>query len=143
MKKIVSLTLALLLMLSLALSLVACGETPSDPSAEGSLWDTAIYSSDATVGEGSKTVTVSFTAEGKTVTLTVKTDADNLGAALYALALVNDPSFFDTANGMQASWAKHKAYWAFYIGDAYATSGIDDTAVTGGESFSLVYTVSP
>lgn len=141
MKKIASLSLMLLLLLSLALSVIACGEPAPIP--EVSLWDSATYTADTTVGEGEKTVTVKITAEEKTVTLTVKTDAETLGAALYALELVNDPSFFDTANGMQASWEKHKAYWAFYIGDAFATVGINDATLAGGEHFALVYTVSP
>ena len=131
----------LLLLLSIALFVIACGEPAPTP--EDSLWDSATYTADASVGEGEKTVTVMITAEEKTVTLTVKTEAETLGAALYALELVNDPSFFDTANGMQASWTKDKAYWAFYIGDAYATDGINDVTLAGGESFALVYTVSP
>lgn len=132
----------LLLLLSLALSVIACGE-PAPIPPEASLWDSATYTADTTVGEGEKTVTVKITAEEKTVTLTVKTDAETLGAALYALELVNDPSFFDTANGMQANWEKYKAYWAFYIGDEFASVGINDATLAGGEHFALVYTVSP
>ena len=33
------------------------------------------------------------------------------------------------------------AYWAFYVGDEYASLGVDQTPIADGDSFSLVYTV--
>ena len=81
-----------------------------------------------------------ITAEDTTVTLTVKTDKETLGAALYELELVNDASFFDTLNGMKADWDAHSAYWAFYVGDDYANVGANETVIAGGETYKFVYT---
>lgn len=140
--------LAMLLALFLLFSCSAC--KPQDPAldpqetqGEGSLppiWNSAIYKEDATVGNGSKTVTVDVEAKGHTVILTVKTDAATLGEALYALGLVNDPSFFDTANGIKADWNADSAYWAYFEGDSYMNVGINDTQILGGEYYRLVYT---
>ncbi len=134
MKRIISTAAALVLVLVMLLA-VGC----SQPELTG-LWADATYTEDTTVGSGAKTVTVEISAEETTVTLTVKTDEANLGAALYALELINDPSFFDTLNGMKADWDANSAYWAFYVGDDYATVGVADAAIQGGESYKFVYT---
>lgn len=136
MKRIINTTAALVLVLVLLLA-VGCGkEQPTG------LWANATYTEDATVGSGAKTVSVAITAEETTVTLTVKTDKETLGEALYELGLVNDASFFDTLNGIKADWDANSAYWAFYVGNDYATAGIAETQIQGGESYKFVYTAS-
>ena len=131
------LTSLLALMLVAVLLLASCGgeEVPS-------LWDSATYTSDTAVGSGATSVTVSIEAEDKVVTLTVNTDKQTLGEALFELDLINDASFFDTANGMKADWDKDSAYWAFYIGEEYQMIGVGDATLTSGAAYRLVYTVS-
>ena len=134
MKNIMKVTAALLVVVMMLLA-VGCGkEAPTG------LWADATYTEDATVGTGIKAVTVLVIAEDTTVTLTVKTDKETLGAALYELELVNDPSFFDTVNGIKADWDANQAYWAFYVGDDYAMVGANDTVIAGGETYKFVYT---
>ena len=134
MKNVMKLTAALLVVVVMLLA-VGCGkEAPTG------LWADATYTEDATVGTGAKTVTVLVTAEQTTVTLTVKTDKETLGAALYEYELINDASFFDTLNGIKADWDANSAYWAFYVGDDYASVGVNETAISGGETFKFVYT---
>lgn len=135
MKRIINTAAALVLVLIMLLA-VGC----SQPELTG-LWEDATYTEDTTVGNGAKAVTVAITAEETTITLTVKTDKDTLGAALYELELVNDASFFDTLNGIKADWDANSAYWAFYVGDDYATVGIAETQIQGGESYKFVYTI--
>ena len=136
MKRIINTAAALVLVLVMLLA-VGC----SQPELTG-LWEDATYTEDTIVGSGAKTVTVAITAEETTVTLTVKTDKDTLGAALYELELVNDASFFDTLNGIKADWDANSAYWAFYVGDDYATVGANETVIKGGESYKFAYTAS-
>ena len=134
MKNVMKLAAALLVIVVMLLA-VGCGkETPTG------LWADATYTEDATVGTGAKTVTVLVTTEQTTVTLTVKTDKETLGAALSDYELVNDASFFDTLNGIKADWDANSAYWAFYVGDDYASVGANETAISGGETFKFVYT---
>ena len=151
------LTLAILLIIAMLFSVVACddGKAPAEstPAAqegntpEGSgkieatgLWTTAKYLEDTTVGEGAKTVLVDIEADGKKLTLTVKTDKATLGEALFELGIINDASFFDTANGIKADWSADQAYWGFYQGDDYMMVGVGDAAISGGEHYRLVYT---
>jgi hypothetical protein len=146
MKKLFKTLLILLASILVMLSLGACDlgkkeEEPTTPEGQlAAIWNTATYTENAEVGSGSKTITVDVVAKGHTVTLTVKTDAANLGDALYALELINDASFFDVANGMKADWNADQAYWAFYIGETMASYGVNDAAISGGEYFRLVYT---
>lgn len=136
MKRIINTSVALVVVLVLLLA-VGCGkEQPTG------LWADATYTEDTTLGNGAKSVTVQVSAEETTVTFTIKTDKETLGAALYELELVNDASFFDTLNGIKADWDKDQAYWAFYVGDDYATVGANETVIKGGESYKFVYTAS-
>ena len=104
------------------------------------LWESATYLSDTTVGIGEKTVTVDIVAGDQTISLTVKTDKETLGEALYELGIINDPSFFDTCNGMVASWDKDQAYWGFKQDGKMLNYGVGDAKINGGESFSIEYT---
>lgn len=146
MKSIAKILLCLLLCLMSVCALCACnggGKNEETTATQGELdaiWDSATYTEDAEVGSGSKTVTVDVEAKGHTVTLTIKTDAANLGQALYDLELINDASFFDVANGMKADWNADQAYWAFYVGDTMASHGVGDAKIEGGEHYRLVYT---
>ncbi|MBO5907657.1 MAG: hypothetical protein J6Q85_05880 [Clostridia bacterium] len=129
MKKILS-TLALTL--ALLLLMTSC--------VREALWESATYSLDTSVGEGAKTVFVEIEAGDKKVTLTVKTDKQTLGEALFELGIINDASFFDTANGIKADWYKDSAYWAFYKGNDYMMHGVGDEIISGGEHYRLAYT---
>lgn len=147
MKKFLSALLIILSILSL-LSFVACdgGETettppPSEETLEAvGLWANAKHLASCEIGEGSKNVTVTVVADGKSIALTVKTDKDDLGAALYELGIINDPTFFDTCNGILASWDKDQAYWSFKQDGKMLNYGVGDAKINGGESFSIEYT---
>lgn len=136
MKNTIKITVSLLALAALLLCAASCGKKVD---ASG-IWESSEYLSDTTVGNGNKTVTLTVTAEGQSVVLTVKTDKDTLGDALYELKIVNDASFFDTCIGMKADWEKDKAYWAFKIDGQMASYGIGDAKIEGGESFTFEYT---
>ncbi len=125
---------ALTLLLTLTLILASCAVT------ETSLWDSATYTEDTTVGNGAKTLSVDIEAEDKKITITVKTDKYTLGEALFEHCIINDASFFDTANGIKADWDADNAYWSFYKGSEYMMHGVGDEIVSGGEAYRLVYT---
>ena len=149
MKRITLTLLSLMLALFCAFAVVSCEkeETESAESlAEGEkieavgLWENATYLTDTTVGEGAKTVSFTVEADGKMITVTLKTDKATLGEAMYEHELINDPSFFDTLNGMLASWSADQAYWAFYEGETMMPHGVNDENIEGGEAYRFVYT---
>ena len=77
--------------------------------------------------------TFSYTAEGK------------LGAFLETEGLISsegaDPGMSHTVDGEKADWNENQSYWAFYLGEDYAMSGIYDTDIEDGETYKLVYTI--
>ena len=150
MKRFLLILTSILLVLACALSMFACNngenETTAETLAEGEeieavgLWAYATYRSNVTIGEGAKEVSFTVEAEGKMITITLKTDKATLGEAMYEQGLINDPSFFDTLNGMLASWSADQAYWAFYEGETMIPHGVNDENIEGGESYRFVYT---
>ncbi len=138
-KKLLSTLLAILALLTL-LSLAACEDVE-----KAGLWENATYRSDETLGEGEKTILVEVKAEEKSVTFTVKTDKETVGAALLEHALISGDEgpyglYVTHVNGMKAIYEEDKSYWSFYSDGAYMMSGVDTTPVEDGKHYELVYT---
>ena len=125
----------LALMLAMLMCLFACAEEPAKD-----LWESATYKENTTLGRGEKEVKVDISIGENLVTLTVKTDKDTLGEALFELGLVNDASFFDVLNGIKADWNADKAYWNFQKDNQPVMHGINDEKISGGEHYRFVYT---
>lgn len=125
MKKILTLVLAFALVLALA----ACGTAQQPQTSEA--------------GQKSFTVTVVH-ADGTTKELSYETDAQMLGDYLEEQGLIAsegaDDGMFHTVDGEKADWNETKSYWAFYLGEEYAMSGIYDTVIADGAAYRLVYT---
>ncbi len=136
MKKTIRLVLSAALALTMLLCIAACEKSIDT----AGLWEGAAYKADSAVGEGGKAVSVEVTAGEKSVILTVKTDKDTLGEALFELGIVNDPSFFNVCNGIVADWNRDQAYWQFKIDGKAQNYGIGEAKISGGESFTLEYT---
>lgn len=150
---------ALLLALLLVISTVFCAgcnnnESPEQPgtnasdSGQGSsVWDSAEYKEDAEVGEGAITVKVEIVAEEKSVTITVHTDKDNLGAALLDNSLVSgDESeyglYIKFVIGMEADYDKDGTYWSLSKDGEYLMTGADSTPIADGEHYEFTRTKS-
>ena len=133
MKKILSLILCLVMVLTLA----ACGtaETETD--------EFTPVSDGETIGEGAKTFPLTITdGEGNVVNVTVKTDEETVGGALLALGLIaGDESeyglYVKSVNGITAEYETDGTYWAFYINGEYAMTGVDQTPIAEGETYQL------
>lgn len=96
--------------------------------------------------QGSKAITVTVVhADGSTKEFTYRTDAEKLGVFLEEKGLIDstgaDEGMFHTVDGEKADWNVNKSYWAFYLGEEYAMTGIYDTNITDGASYKLVYTL--
>ena len=97
--------------------------------------------------DGSKTFTVEVIhSDGSKKTFTYQTDAGYLGEVLQAEGLIAGHVdqfglYIDTVDGEDAVYEEDSAYWALYVGEEYASQGIDQTPITDGGAFSLVYTV--
>lgn len=96
--------------------------------------------------EGDKTITVTVVhKDGTEKVFTYHTDEEYLGKLLYDEGLIiadeGNAGMFHTADGEKADWNVDQSYWAFYIGQEYAQTGIEQTPIKDGDSFRLVYTV--
>ena len=153
MKKI----LAIILALVMALSLMACGGTPAQQPSGGNSTnveadgntntdanvEAPVVTDGATLGEGAHSFTLEITdADGKTITATINTDEETVGAALLKLNIVQGENsdyglYVKTVNGITADYDKDQTYWSFYIDGEYAQTGVDMTAVNDGSTYKL------
>ena len=96
--------------------------------------------------EGVKTFTVTVVhADGGEKTFTYKTDKEYVGQVLQDEGLVEGTQeeyglYMKVVDGERAVYEESGAYWGFYVGEEYAQLGIDQTPVTDGAAYKLVYT---
>ena len=136
-RKSICIVLALVCLLGLA----ACKK---EVNAEG-VWKDATYLEDMTFGEGKNTAVVEVKAGEQSVTFTVNTDEEMLGAALLEHKLIDGDQgdyglYIKKVNGITADYDTDKAYWGFYINGEYATTGVDSTKIEKGATYKLEYT---
>lgn len=95
------------------------------------------------MGEGNTVFTLSVVdADGMETLFKIHTDKTNVGEALLELELIaGDKSdyglYVKTVNGITVDYDKDGKYWAFYINDEYAQTGVDQTDITEGDTYSL------
>ena len=136
-RKITALTFTVLTVLALA----SCFNTVD---AEG-LWENATYRRDMELGNGANVITVVVAAGESSVTFTINTDKDTVGAALLEHELIAGEDgayglYVKTVNGILADYDIDQSYWSFYINGEYAMSGVDSTPVVNGGTYKLEYT---
>ena len=95
--------------------------------------------------KGSKHFTVTVVhADGTEKVFDCYTDEEFLGAALLTDGIIvgHEDQYglvVDAVDGEEASWERDGAYWALYVGEEYATTGISTTPATDGASYKLAY----
>ena len=95
---------------------------------------------------GAKDITVTVVhSDGSEKIFKYSTDAEKLGAFLESEGLIEsegaDDGMFHTVDGEKADWNVNRSYWAFYLGEDYATEGIYATTIADGAAYKLVYTI--
>lgn len=149
MKKFTKTIFTVFLATTLILSLAACGktETPNSDAAntEAELWKNATYNTDTELGQGSKNLLVVVKAYDQSVLFTIHTDETTVGGALLENNLITgDDSayglYVKSVNGIVADYDADQSYWAFYIDDDYAVSGVDQTEIAEESVYKLEYT---
>lgn len=129
---------AMILVLAVSFSLCACG---SKQAAGGATAATEAGSN--VVGVGSVQFSLEVVdGEGNTELFTVNTDKKTVGEALLDCGLVAGEEseyglYVKTVNGVTADYDVDKTYWAFYIDGEYAMTGVDQTDVTPGTTYSF------
>lgn len=154
MKKVVSVLSAAVLLLSCLLCLSGCGENPSQQDYENpaqaedvdlGLWNDATYIQDTELGEGKTTLTVQVKADERQITFTIHTDKTTVGEAMLEHSLLEGEDseyglYVKKVNGILADYDVDQHYWAFYIGEEYALTGVDSTNIEEGVTYCLART---
>ena len=140
MKKLFKISALIMAVLTLVLCFAACGNKVDK---EG-LWEQATYLKDKTVGKGDTSFKVEIAIGEQSITLTVKTDAETVGAALLENGIIEGEDgdyglYIKKVNGVTADFDKDKAYWAFYIDGEYAMTGVDTTEIDTEVTYKLEY----
>ena len=140
MKKVLNMTVAIVLMMAFAVCLCACGKT-TDTDA---LWENATYGEDKEFGSGAKIVNIEVKAGDRSVTFTIHTDKDTVGEALFEHNLIDGDDgayglYVKVVNGITADYDVDQSYWAFYINGETAMTGVDGETITEGAAYRLEY----
>ena len=134
-EKLVSWLRCMLLIVAMPLTTVGCGtdeQNGGQPAAENA---SSADSNVTVLGEGK--TQFSFTVvdkDGNATEFEIHTDKATVGEALLELNLIAGDEgeyglYVKQVNGITADYDVDQTYWAFYVNDAYATSGVDTTAV--------------
>ena len=142
-KKLVSWLLCMMLIVAMALTTVGCGtdeQNGGQPAAENA---SSADSNVTVLGEGK--TQFSFTVvdkDGNATEFEIHTDKATVGEALLELNLIAGDEgeyglYVKQVNGITADYDVDQTYWAFYVNDAYATAGVDATAVEAGAKYTF------
>lgn len=95
----------------------------------------AVVRNGDTVGQGAKVFPFTIVdKDGTQTAITVKTDKQTVGEALQENGLIEGEEgayglYVKKVNGIPAEYEVDGTYWAFYIDDAYAATGVDVTEI--------------
>lgn len=143
--KLKSLILCMMLIVAMAFGTVGCGnKTDVETQKTEETAKPEESNSEVTVlGEGKTKFDFTVVdAEGKETKFEINTDKETVGAALLDLKLIAGDKaeyglYVKTVNGITADYDKDGAYWAFYVNGEYASTGVDSTKITAGDSYSF------
>ena len=131
---------SLLLALVLLFSFVACADVEKT-----GVWENATYVKDTELGKGAKTLLVEVKAEEQSITFTIHTDKDTVGAALLEHELIAGEQsayglYVKTVNGILADYDDGGWWWSLTKNGEMLMTGVDGTTFADGEHYELTRT---
>ena len=135
---------------TMAAGMTACGGKSGDNgSTQGTIQESAqaqtegVFADGSDLGEGNTEFTLAVTdKDGNESSFTIHTDKENVGDALTEIGIIAGEEgdyglYVKTVNGVTADYDTDQTYWAFYINGEYASTGVDATPVTAGDTYSF------
>ena len=138
MKRILSLSLTLIMLIMSCFLIVSCVDR--DGGGQGEM----LYTKDTTLGNGDTTFTLIVEhTNNRTVTFTINTSKEILSDALTEVGILEGHDstyglYIDAVNGVTHDFTVDQTYWAIYVGDEYAPVGIDFLEIESGATYKLV-----
>ena len=155
-KKALSLILSVCLIAAIGLTVSACADGTDVTSSVTSMPAASTTASSEPgdgygiaakeVGQGSVSFIFRVTDQYDTSTLyRIYTDEKTVGAALQKLGMISGEEsqyglYVKTVNGITADYDTDKAYWAFYIDNEMAPTGVEQTQIVQNTEYCLKYT---
>ncbi len=136
MKKILSVLLAVIILLSFA----ACAKNTTPADAQLAVGDNAQI---IEVGEGQTIFNFTVVdADGNTKHYKVSTDKKTVGEALLEVELIDGEEgpyglYVKTVDGKSYDYTRDGKYWAFYANGELSPTGVDMTDIKEGESYAF------
>lgn len=135
------LSFILCMMLVAATTLIMTG--CNDKATQEATPSTSVSVESNVLGEGDTKFTLSVVdQDGNETQFEIHTDKETVGEALLECGMVEGDEgefglYVKKVNGIEADYDKNGTYWAFYINGEYATTGVDSTTITEGDTYSL------
>ena len=136
-------TLLVVLIAVMALVIAGCTNNSSEEPTTTEPVQTTGQASAIVKGEGENAfVFIAVDLEGNSTHFMIKTDKETVGEALVELGLIaGDESeyglYVKTVNGVTLDWDTHGKYWALYIGEEYALTGVDQVEIVPGTTYTF------
>lgn len=134
-----SFILCMMLVAATTLIMTGCNDKATQEVTPG----TSVSVESNVLGEGDTKFTLSVVdQDGNETQFEIHTDKETVGEALLECGLVEGDEgefglYVKKVNGIEADYGKNGTYWAFYINGEYATTGVDSTTITEGDTYSL------
>lgn len=139
-KKLCSLCLCILLVAAMAMLTTACTKSHEGPGLSTSTEDMGVY------GKGKNSFDFFVTdKDGKEYFYGINTEKATVGEALLELGLIDGEEgpyglYVKTVKDVTLDYDKDGMYWAFYIGEEIAPTGVDQTEIVNGTVYRFVAT---
>ena len=134
-----SVILCMMLIAAMAFGTTGCNDKTSQEAAS----ETVVSAESQVLGEGKTQFTFTVTdQEGTESSFEIHTDKETVGEALLECGLIAGDEgayglYVKEVNGIVADYDTDGTYWAFYINGEYASTGVDATAITEGDTYSF------
>lgn len=159
-KKLLSFILSMMLIVAMALGMTGCSDKETSTNETTTLSSESETASQTetienTETEASASLSGNVLGEGKTqfnftvvdkdgneTAFEIHTDKEMVGDALTELNLISGDEgdyglYVKTVNGITADYDTDGSYWAFYVNNEYAQTGVDLTPITEGDYYSF------
>ena len=152
MKNIMNRIICVALIILMSVVFFSCAEVESPEKQNNTateekagLWSDAIYTENKTFGNGAKPFELEVKAEDKSVTFTIKTDADNLEEALVEHKLIEGEEgpygmYIKKVNVITADYDVDQSFWSLSQNGTPLAPGASGAEIKGGEHFEFTHT---
>lgn len=142
-KKITSILLCMMLVVAMAFCTTGCNEKSNNETQKSAENKQNTQSESSVLGKGQKEFEfIVVDKDGNETRFEIHTDKETVGDALLEQDLIVGEEgeyglYVKTVNGITADYEVNQTYWAFYINDEYAQTGVDSTKIIAGDSYSF------